>query len=120
MLHKPSQIGQFLHIFALRETFSEKRNIKKFRFNPLGGGRQFRGAATDKSLMMGGDVTRLNLSNATAAGLLEENPGVRATEALFSEFLTTVSAAGGRGVESALDSIAEFEQTVADHVDVLR
>ena len=70
--------------------------------------------------MMGGDVTRLNLSNATAAGLLEENPGVRATEALFSEFLTTVSAAGGRGVESALDSIAEFEQTVADHVDVLR
>jgi hypothetical protein len=70
--------------------------------------------------MLGGDVTRLNLSNATAAGLLEENPGVRATEALFSEFLTTVSAAGGRGVESSLDSIAEFEQTVADHVDVLR
>ena len=76
------------------------------------------------------DITRalnrsLTTSNIMAAGgLLEENPGVAATETLFDEFLTTVSAASAASasgsVESCLDSIAEFEQTVADHVDVLR
>ena len=50
---------------------------------------------------------------------------MRGTEALFDEFLTTMSAAaassaGGGSVEAALDSIAEFEQMVADQVDLLR
>jgi len=111
-----------MNLFSSNIIFRENQRIfvkhKYFAFLSKGGRQPFRGA--DKSLMMGGDMTRLNLSIATAGGLLEENPGVRATEALFTEFLTTMSAAGGRGVESALDSIAEFEQSVADHVDVLR
>ena len=96
-------------------------------FQPIG--RQATASRFERSLLLGGpDVTRMNQSVTTLmsnAALLEENPGVRATEALFDEFLTTVSAAaassaGGGSVEASLDSIAEFEQMVADQVDVLR
>ena len=96
-------------------------------FQPIG--RQATASRLERSLLLGGpDVTRMNQSVTTLmsnAALLEENPGVRATEALFDEFLTTVSAAaassaGGGSVEASLDSIAEFEQMVADQVDVLR
>ena len=41
----------------------------------------------------------------------EENPGVKATEALFEEFLTTCSSSESGA--AALDSIAEFEQMVS-------
>merc|ERR1719219_11051 len=58
-------------------------------------------------------------ANITAAAFLEEeNPGVKATENLFDDFLST-SSGGGSGV-AALDSIAEFEQMVGDHVESLR
>lgn len=57
-----------------------------------------------------------NITN--AAFLEEENPGVKATENLFDDFLST-SSGGGSGV-AALDNVAEFEQMVTDHVDVLK
>ena len=43
---------------------------------------------------------------------------MKATENLFDDFLSTCS--GGAGGSAALDSIAEFEQMVGDHVEVLR
>ena len=55
------------------------------------------------------DVTRPLAADQTAL-LGEENPGVKATENLFDDFLTTCS--GGAGGSAALDSIAEFEQMV--------
>jgi len=67
--------------------------------------------------MMGDDVTR-PLGPDQTAFLGEENPGVKATEALFEEFLTTCSSSESGA--AALDSIAEFEQMVGDQVDVLR
>lgn len=92
------------------------------------GGRSL--AMASRTLGGGADVTRpinqsLLMNTSTIGGLQEENPGVRGTEALFDEFLTTMSAAaansaGGGSVEAALDSIAEFEQMVADQVDLLR
>ena len=59
--------------------------------------------------LMGEDVTR-PLGPDQTAFLGEENPGVRATEALFDEFLTTSSSSESGA--AALDSIAEFEQMV--------
>lgn len=59
--------------------------------------------------MMAEDITR-PLGPDQTAFLGEENPGVRATEALFDEFLSTCSS--GESGAAALDSIAEFEQMV--------
>ena len=59
--------------------------------------------------MMGEDITR-PLGPDQTAFLGEENPGVRATEALFDEFLSTCSSSESGA--AALDSIAEFEQMV--------
>ena len=59
--------------------------------------------------MMGDDVTR-PLGPDQTMFLGEENPGVKATEALFDEFLTTCSSSESGA--AALDSIAEFEQMV--------
>ena len=60
--------------------------------------------------MMGEDVTRPLGADQTAF-LGEENPGVKATESLFDEFLTTSSTSESGA--AALDSIAEFEQMVS-------
>ena len=59
--------------------------------------------------MMGEDVTRPLGPDQTAL-LGEENPGVRATEILFDDFLTTSSSSVSGA--AALDSVAEFEQMV--------
>ena len=59
--------------------------------------------------MMAEDVTR-PLGPDQTAFLGEENPGVRATETLFDEFLATCSSSDSGA--AALDSIAEFEQMV--------
>jgi hypothetical protein len=112
------------HLNVSAANFDVTQTIELTRpFDFLGRSR----AVTVNKTLDGGDVTHFNksltLSN-PGVGLLDENPGVRATETLFDEFLTTISAAatsaGGGGVESSLDSIAEFEQMVADQVDVLR
>ena len=47
--------------------------------------------------------------------LLEENPGVKGTENLLDDFMS-VSSSGDQG----LDTIAEFEQMVGDHIYTLR
>ena len=58
---------------------------------------------------MAEDITRpLGAEQTTLLG--EENPGVKATEDLFDDFLSTSS--GGESGAAALDSIAEFEQMV--------
>ena len=59
--------------------------------------------------MMGEDVTRPLGPDQTAL-LGEENPGVKATEILFDDFLTTSSCSVSGA--AALDSVAEFEQMV--------
>lgn len=59
--------------------------------------------------MIGDDVTRPLGPDQTAL-LGEENPGVRATEILFDDFLTTSSCSVSGA--AALDSVAEFEQMV--------
>ena len=61
--------------------------------------------------MMGEDVTRPLGPDQTAL-LGEENPGVKGTEILFDDFLTTSSSSVGGA--AALDSVAEFEQMVKD------
>jgi len=67
--------------------------------------------------MMGEDVTRPLGPDQTAL-LGEENPGVKATEILFDDFLTTSSSSVSGA--AALDCVAEFEQMVDDHVESLR
>ena len=62
--------------------------------------------------MMGEDVTRPLGPDQTAL-LGEENPGVKGTEVLFDDFLTTSSSSVSGA--AALDSVAEFEQMVRDH-----
>ena len=62
--------------------------------------------------MMGEDVTRPLGPDQTAL-LGEENPGVKGTEVLFDDFLTTSSSSVSGA--TALDSVAEFEQMVTDH-----
>ena len=62
--------------------------------------------------MMGEDVTRPLGPDQTAL-LGEENPGVKGTEILFDDFLTTSSSSVSGA--AALDSVAEFEQMVTDH-----
>ena len=57
------------------------------------------------------DITR-PLGTEYIALLGEENPGVKATENLFDDFLSTSS--GGERGAAALDSIAEFEQMVGE------
>ena len=59
--------------------------------------------------MMGEDVTRPLGPDQTAL-LGEENPGVKGTEVLFDDFLTTSSSSVSGA--TALDSVAEFEQMV--------
>jgi hypothetical protein len=59
---------------------------------------------------LGADVTSAPLVAEQTMALGEENPGVRATENLFEDFLSTLS--GGDSGASALDSIAELEQMV--------
>ena len=61
--------------------------------------------------MMGEDVTRPLGPDQTAL-LGEENPGVKGTEILFDDFLTTSSSSVSGA--AALDSVAEFEQMVTD------
>jgi len=73
--------------------------------------------ATRGDFTMAEDITRPLGADQTAL-LGEENPGVKATENLFDDFLSTSS--GGESGAAALDSIAEFEQMVGDHVEVLR
>jgi len=73
--------------------------------------------ATRGDFTMAEDITRPLGAEQTAL-LGEENPGVKATENLFEDFLSTSS--GGESGAAALDSIAEFEQMVGDHVEVLR
>ena len=62
--------------------------------------------------MIGDDVTRPLGPDQTAL-LGEENPGVKGTEILFDDFLTTSSSSVSGA--AALDSVAEFEQMVRDH-----
>ena len=66
--------------------------------------------------MMAEDVTRPLGADQTAF-LGEENPGVRATETLFDEFLATCSSSDSGA--AALDSIAEFEQMVGSSTHIL-
>jgi len=73
--------------------------------------------ATRGDFTMMEDITRPLGADQTAF-LGEENPGVKATENLYDDFLSTSS--GGDSGTAALDSIAEFEQMVGDHVEVLR
>jgi len=56
------------------------------------------------------------LSMTLNSALHEENPGVKGTENLFDEFLAVSSTAANQG----LDTIAEFEQMVGDHIHALR
>ena len=67
-------------------------------------------SARGEMTMLAMDVTRpvREAEQSLLAG--EENPGVRATENLFEDFLATLS--GGEGGAAALDSIAELEQMV--------
>ena len=65
--------------------------------------------ATRGDFTMAEDITRPLGAEQTAL-LGEENPGVKATENLFDDFLSTSS--GGESGAAALDSIAEFEQMV--------
>jgi len=74
--------------------------------------------ATRGDFTMAEDITRPVLGAEYTALLGEENPGVKATENLFDDFLSTSS--GGESGAAALDSIAEFEQMVGDHVESLR
>ena len=62
--------------------------------------------------MMGEDVTRPLGPDQTAL-LGEENPGVKGTEILFDDFLTTSSSSVSGA--AALDSVAEFEQMVIEN-----
>ena len=66
--------------------------------------------ATRGDFTMAEDITRPVLGAEYTALLGEENPGVKATENLFDDFLSTSS--GGESGAAALDSIAEFEQMV--------
>ena len=69
--------------------------------------------ATRGDFTMAEDITRPLGAEQTAL-LGEENPGVKATENLFEDFLSTSS--GGESGAAALDSIAEFEQMVGGGV----
>ena len=66
--------------------------------------------------MMGEDVTRPLGPDQTAL-LGEENPGVKGTEVLFDDFLTTSSSSVSGA--AALDSVAEFEQMVTDQIIII-